>query len=71
LITIWPFPEELIERWAAKVRVIVVPEMNLGQMVHPIKEAVAGRCAVQLLPKIGGDLHTPAEILKVLEGLQL
>jgi len=71
LITIWPFPEELIALWATKVRVIVVPEMNLGQMVHPIKEAVAGRCAVQLLSKIGGDLHTPAEILKVLEGLQL
>jgi 2-oxoglutarate ferredoxin oxidoreductase subunit alpha len=66
LVTIWPFPEETVARWAEQVHTLIVPEMNLGQIVHPIKEAVAGRCEVVLLPKIGGSLHTPAEILDVL-----
>ncbi len=69
LVTIWPFADELVSHWASKVRAILVPEMNLGQIVHPIREAVAGRCEVMLLPKIGGELHTPDEILDVLERL--
>jgi 2-oxoglutarate ferredoxin oxidoreductase subunit alpha len=67
LVTIWPVPEEVVARWAEKVHTLLMPEMNLGQMVHPMKEAVAGRCEVVLLPKIGGELHNPAEILDVLE----
>jgi len=69
LITIWPFPEEIVARWAARVQALLVPEMNLGQIIHPIREAVAGRCPVTLLTKIGGDLHSPTELLEALEGL--
>lgn len=67
LITVWPFPDEVIQRWAEKVRVMLVPEMNLGQIIHPIREAVAGQCKVIPVSKIGGELHTPAEILKAVE----
>ncbi len=69
LISIWPFPEALVARWAAQARAILVPEMNLGQIVHPIREAVAGQCPVVLLSRIGGELHTPAELLAALEEL--
>lgn len=58
-------------RWASQVKAILVPEMNLGQMVHPIRETVAGRCEVTLLPKIGGELHLPAEIIAALETLAI
>ncbi|NCC34105.1 MAG: 2-oxoacid:acceptor oxidoreductase subunit alpha, partial [Chloroflexia bacterium] len=70
LITIWPFPEEVVARWSARVQVILVPEMNLGQIVHPIREAVAGRCPVILQSKIGGELHTPTELIDALEELR-
>lgn len=69
LITIWPFPEDLIVQWAERVRAMLVPEMNLGQMIHPIREAVAGRCEVHPLSKIGGEIHTPDDILQGLEKL--
>jgi 2-oxoglutarate/2-oxoacid ferredoxin oxidoreductase subunit alpha len=69
LISIWPFPEAVVTRWAARVQAILVPEMNLGQIVHPIREAVAGRCPVTLLSRIGGELHSPAELLAALEEL--
>ncbi len=70
LITVWPFPEELVARWAARVGAMLVPEMNLGQIVHPIREAVAGRCPVRLLARIGGELHSPDELLEALEELR-
>ncbi len=69
LITIWPFPEQVIVRWAERVHTMIVPEMNMGQIIHPIKEAVAGKCQVQALSKIGGEIHTPEEVLQALEGL--
>ncbi|MEI7642863.1 MAG: 2-oxoacid:acceptor oxidoreductase subunit alpha [Chloroflexales bacterium] len=70
LITIWPFPEEIVARWSARVQAMLVPEMNLGQIYHPIREAAEGRCTVKLLAKIGGDLHSPSELLEALEELQ-
>jgi 2-oxoglutarate ferredoxin oxidoreductase subunit alpha len=70
LITIWPFPETLVADLSARVQAMLVPEMNLGQIVHPIREAVEGRCTVKLLAKIGGDLHSPSELLEALEELR-
>lgn len=67
LITIWPFAEEAVARLAQQVRMMIVSEMNMGQIIHPIREAVAGRCDVQLISKIGGALHMPAEIMEAVE----
>jgi 2-oxoglutarate ferredoxin oxidoreductase subunit alpha len=65
---VWPFPYKEIEKLAKQVDKILVPEMNLGQMVHPITEYAGGHCEVVSLPKIGGEMHLPQEILKYLEG---
>jgi 2-oxoglutarate ferredoxin oxidoreductase subunit alpha len=69
LISIWPFAERQVAEFAAGLDHILVPEMNLGQMVHPIREAVEGQCQVSSLSKIGGVMHEPAEILTALERL--
>ncbi len=63
LITIWPFPNEEVMELADRVDRIYVPEMNLGQLVHPIREAVEGRAKIIQVPRIGGPLHTPKEIM--------
>lgn len=70
LISIWPFPDAIVARLAAQVQAMLVPEMNLGQIVHPIREAALGRCQVKLMGKIGGELHTPTEMLDALEELR-
>ena len=41
--------------------------MNLGQIVHPIREFAEGRCEVVSAPKIGGEMHHPDELYKYLE----
>ena len=61
--TPWPFPEDEVKIIAEDVGDIIVPEMNLGQMVHEVERVVAGKANVHLIGKIGGVLHKPEEIL--------
>jgi len=67
--TIWPFPTERVSALARQVRAIVVPEMNLGQLVGEVERAAAGHCRVIPLAKVGGELFTPDEISAALSGL--
>ncbi len=66
LITAWPFPEKQIAEIAAKVKAIVVPEINLGQMVREVERAAAGKCRVRLVPHAGGSVHNPEDILNAI-----
>ncbi len=61
LKNIWPFPEKAIEELSTRVDKIVVVEMNLGQIYHKVKEFAD--CEVVLSSKIGGEPHSPKEIL--------
>lgn len=64
--TIWPFPGARVAALARQARAIVVPEMNLGQLVGEVERAAAGACRVVALPKVGGELFTADEILAAL-----
>ncbi|HOM95363.1 MAG: 2-oxoacid:acceptor oxidoreductase subunit alpha [Candidatus Methanofastidiosa archaeon] len=68
LITIWPFNYEKMKDLLKNAHTIIVPEMNLGQMIHPIREIVNRDAKIISAPKIGGAIHTPYEILKIIEG---
>lgn len=63
----WPFPRQAIIDLSKRVNHLIVPEMNLGQMVHPIREYAADGCQVDSAPKIGGEMHLPHELLEILE----
>ena len=60
-ITIWPFPYKYIEKYSVDY---LVAEINYGQIYHKVKEYADNK--VELLPKMGGELHTPQEILTAL-----
>lgn len=71
LRTIWPFPEKAIRSVAKKVRAFVVAEMNYGQIALEVERCSAGK-RVFLAAKLGGEVHTPKEILnKIMELDQL
>ena len=71
LITAWPFPEKAIRDLALRVRVMVVPELNLGQMVREVQRAVAGQALVRAVSHAGGGVHQPETILNaILESLR-
>lgn len=61
LITAWPFPEKRIRELAVHAKAFVVPELNLGQMVHEVQRSAIGK-RVELVPHAGGTVHQPKEI---------
>jgi 2-oxoglutarate ferredoxin oxidoreductase subunit alpha len=63
---LWPFPDRVIDRVARQTRRIIVPEMNMGKVFREVERVVAGRAQVVSLPKLGGEVHTPTEILRSL-----
>ena len=66
-MTLWPFPEEYVDKWTRRVKAWVVPEMNLGQMVREVSLAVNGRVPVYPLNRVDGLLIEPHQILSLIE----
>ncbi len=67
LITVWPFSEKKIRELAGKVKAIVVPELNWGQIVLEVERAARGQCKVIGVNSCGGAVHDPEEILAAIK----
>jgi 2-oxoglutarate ferredoxin oxidoreductase subunit alpha len=70
LRTLWPFPDEEVSALSETVKAILVVEMNMGKMVREVERAAGGRAQVVSIPKTGGVLHTPGEILEAIRRLR-
>ncbi len=68
-ITLWPFPEGPFRAAAAKARHVLVPELNLGQLVLEIERILGGAVPAMGLNRVDGDPIEPAEILARIEEL--
>jgi 2-oxoglutarate ferredoxin oxidoreductase subunit alpha len=66
LETIWPFPERALERLGAQCRLVVVPEMNLGQLALEV-ERIVGRQKVRRVNLANGEMIPPKQILNAIE----
>ncbi|MEZ4598695.1 MAG: 2-oxoacid:acceptor oxidoreductase subunit alpha [Syntrophotaleaceae bacterium] len=62
-LTLWPFPEQRIAKLSRQVKAIIVPEMNLGQMVLEVERVVKGACAVDGITRVDGEPITPQQII--------
>ena len=62
LITLWPFPSNLIRDLAKRVKAFIVPEINYGQMAYEVERTSQGNAEVVLMALMGGSIHTPSEI---------
>ncbi|MEJ5365926.1 MAG: 2-oxoacid:acceptor oxidoreductase subunit alpha [Desulfosoma sp.] len=63
LITLWPFPRQILEPYLKRVRAVLVPELNMGQISREVKRINQGMTRVETLNRIDGNLITPDEIL--------
>lgn len=64
-ITLWPFPEQELARLAKRIPSLhsfLVVEMNAGQMLHDVREAVGGQVPVRFKGRMGGIIPLPEEI---------
>ncbi len=62
LIVVWPFITNLVRELASRVKAMVVPEINMGQMVLEVERSAAGQCMVVSVPHAGGSVHHPQVI---------
>ena len=60
-ITIWPFPEEQISSLSKKIKKILVPEMNMGQVILEVQRNACGS-KVYGLNIVNGEPITPDQI---------
>jgi 2-oxoglutarate ferredoxin oxidoreductase subunit alpha len=64
-ITLWPFPHDELGRLAEEhpsIKSFLVVEMNAGQMVHDVCEAVGRELPVRFKGRMGGIIPLPEEI---------
>ena len=61
-ITLWPFPEKRLQELADRVKAFLVVEMNAGQMLHDVREAVGRDVPVEFLGRMGGLIPFPTEV---------
>lgn len=66
LVVVWPFPEQRIRELASRVRALVVPELNLGQIVLEVERCAAGKVPVTLVGHTGGTVHQPDDIYQAI-----
>lgn len=66
LVTIWPFPEDVIRELSRQVRAIIVPEINCGQVALEVERCAGGAAETILLPGMGGAVHHPQVILEAI-----
>lgn len=67
LMTLWPFMRNAVERVLQTAKVLLVPEMNMGQISREVKRVNQGVAKVLTLNKVDGTIITPSEILSRLE----
>jgi 2-oxoglutarate ferredoxin oxidoreductase subunit alpha len=63
LNTLWPFMRSAVEQVSRTSKVLVVPEMNMGQISREVKRVNQGLSRVATVNKVDGTIITPEEIL--------
>ncbi len=66
MVTVWPFAEDRIRELAGKVKALVVPEINMGQIVREVERCAGGKTRVISVPHPGGAIHDPEDVLQIL-----
>jgi 2-oxoglutarate ferredoxin oxidoreductase subunit alpha len=66
---LWPFPDKELRAISQRIKLFIVPEMNLGQIGHEV--ACATCCDVVKVNRVDGVLITPQEILEKIRSVSL
>jgi 2-oxoglutarate ferredoxin oxidoreductase subunit alpha len=69
--TVFPFPEDAIQKAAAKdgCRWVASIEMSMGQMLEDVERSVGGERSVFWYGKCGGEVPTPEEVIDFVKSL--
>jgi len=70
LQTLWPFPADLVRDRCKSPEIVLVVEMNMGQVLQAVKLAVDHPEKIFLANRIDGALITPTDIRNILRVIQ-
>lgn len=60
---LWPFPDKLIRKYLEQVDLVVVPELNQGQIIREVKRLSHRHVKIIGLNRFDGELITPLQIM--------
>ncbi len=60
---IWPFPDQIVREYLDQVDLVIVPELNQGQIIREIKRLRYRHVRIIGLNRFDGELITPEQIL--------
>jgi 2-oxoglutarate ferredoxin oxidoreductase subunit alpha len=60
---IWPFPDKIIRKYLEQVDLVVVPELNQGQIIREVKRLSHRHTKIIGLNRFDGELITPRQIM--------
>ena len=69
-ITVWPFPEKLLQKRLPQLKNILMVEHNHGQMLLEVQRAVGREVPVDFLGRIDGTVISPDDILTKLHEME-
>jgi 2-oxoglutarate ferredoxin oxidoreductase subunit alpha len=64
LKTLWPFPDRKIRSLVGQLETVFFPEMNLGYMIHPLRETLRDLAKQFISIPCLGQLHSPDQIIE-------
>jgi 2-oxoglutarate ferredoxin oxidoreductase subunit alpha len=62
-ITLWPFPKDVLNKAADKVKSFVSVELSMGQMIEDVELATRCKKPVLLCKRVGGMIPTTEDVL--------
>ncbi|MCP4634266.1 MAG: 2-oxoacid:acceptor oxidoreductase subunit alpha [candidate division Zixibacteria bacterium] len=65
--TIWPFPEKALRKAVEHARLVVVAELNQGQLVHEVERIVPSRTKVAGAFRYDGEVMDPIQIVETIQ----
>ena len=69
-ITVWPFPNDAIQKAASHAKAFLSVEMSMGQMVDDVRLALNGARPTYFYGRTGGMIPSPAEVLEEIKKIQ-
>jgi 2-oxoglutarate ferredoxin oxidoreductase subunit alpha len=70
LQTLWPFPYQIVREKCRNAKSIAVVELNAGQVLRLVKQAIGDSDKVFLANRVDGIFITPTDIRNILRFVQ-
>jgi 2-oxoglutarate ferredoxin oxidoreductase subunit alpha len=68
-MTLYPFPYKILQELSARLKGILVVEMNSGQMVQDVRLGIEGKVPVEFFGRMGGVVPSPDEVFQKIHEL--